>query len=505
MTKNQKSNLSTANDLLRQGDYSGALTYYQITIMESPDLLTFIKYNIEICKNKLKVNSIDKDLAIDNSTFDINEIKALLETSIDGIVKFPMPTKAIIRLHLQSLEHPNPGLKHLKASILCALASPYQRPLLTHLNLLIEKLNLKKLLNEHKQIKNCLITFIQLATQRTYWLMNRCRIKSEYVNCTDRRFIELLQSPPKKNDEVANENDVSKNYTWELLSNLDYSNVESQPQTKITFGTILLNEAKFIGMNLIQHYDFCDQWILVEGACQGYPTRKVTSNGLSMDNSASQILIFPDPLDKIRLIQHGWTKSEGENAKSELRNQYIKYCKGEFLVVVDADEFYLHDDFKLAISEFEDPKVYAITLPQVHFWKNINNFIIGEYYDIAHTRIYRHITGMKYISNHNFPEIGGKTGPMLGHKKIPRTMKKNNDGAYRYEEPCCFHMGFAKDADDMRDKSDYYINRGEATTRPVTTSSRDAWFTDNLPEKCVVYKWSGALPEVLDPLKEAYL
>lgn len=505
MTQDQKSNLGTANELFRQGNYSSALTFYQLTIMESPNLSAFIKYNIEICKNKLKINGCDKEISIESSASNISEIKALLETSIDGIVKFPMPTKAIIRLHLQSLEHPNPGLQHLKASILCALASPYQRALLTHLNWLIEKLDLKKLLDQKKQFKNCLITLILLATHRTYWLMNRCRIKSECINCTDRRFIELLQSPPKTNDVVINENHVSKNYTWEPLLKIDYSDVKSHPCTKITFGTILLNEAKFIGMNLIQHYDFCDQWILVEGACQGYPTRKVTSNGLSMDNSASQILIFPDPLDKIRLIQHGWTKSAGENAKSELRNQYIKYCKGEFLVVVDADEFYIHDDLKLAIAGFEDPKVYAITLPQIHFWKNINNFITGEYYDIAHTRIYRYIAGMKYITNHNFPEIGGKTGPMLGHKKIPRTMKKNKDSAYRYEEPCCYHMGFAKDADDMRDKSDYYINRGEATTRPVTTSSRDAWFTDNLPEKCAVYKWNGALPEVLDPLKEAYL
>ena len=131
------------------------------------------------------------------------------------------------------------------------------------------------------------------------------------------------------------------------------------------------------------------------------------------------------------------------------------------------------------------------------FWKTTEKFITGEYYDVAHTRFFRNHPGMKYVTNHNFPELGGQFIHKLGTYKFPRTIKASPEQKYEYLEPACFHMGFAKDHDDMRDKSDYYINRGETTTRKVTTDSRAAWFDDNLPEKCVLRPWGGTIPEAI--------
>ena len=72
---------------------------------------------------------------------------------------------------------------------------------------------------------------------------------------------------------------------------------------EISFGTILLNEQKFIGANLCQHYDLCDEWIIVEGACKGYPERKVSKSGTSLDCTEKIIKLFPDPEGKITFIQ----------------------------------------------------------------------------------------------------------------------------------------------------------------------------------------------------------
>ena len=58
-------------------------------------------------------------------------------------------------------------------------------------------------------------------------------------------------------------------------------------------------------------------------------------------------------------------------------------------------------------------------------------------------------------------------------------------------------MGFAKDIDDMKDKTDYYINRGEKTTRPDTTKSRAAWFTEDIPDNCKVLPFSQPILGVL--------
>ena len=58
-------------------------------------------------------------------------------------------------------------------------------------------------------------------------------------------------------------------------------------------------------------------------------------------------------------------------------------------------------------------------------------------------------------------------------------------------------MGFAKDADDMKDKTDYYINRGEKITRPDTTKSRAAWFTNDIPDSCTVLPFNQPVHGVL--------
>lgn len=284
----------------------------------------------------------------------------------------------------------------------------------------------------------------------------------------------------------------SKNYTYNVI-NKDITG------HSLSIGTIFLNEEKYINLSLEQHYQLCSEWTLVEGACQGYPPRKVSKDGLSLDKSQLLVRAFPDKYKKLKYFKHGWTVAKSEDAKSELRNRYLRVSKSTVLLVLDADEFYFSKDIYAILRKFDDPSVSSVTLPQVHFWKDLRKFITGEYYDISHTRFFRLIPGAVYKQNHNFPEIDGVLLNKINNIKVKRTIMETpliND-AYEYNDYCCFHLGFAKDFDDMRDKSDYYINRGEATTRESTTKSRAAWFDDQLPEKCIVRNWGGSVPSCL--------
>ncbi len=282
----------------------------------------------------------------------------------------------------------------------------------------------------------------------------------------------------------------------------NFSKISLEPLkgfSSLSIGTIFLNEQKYLGLNLLQHYNYCDEWIFVEGACLGYPPRKVSAEGRSLDNSETILRIFPDRYRKIRYIKHGWTISAGEDAKSELRNEYMKRCKSSILLVLDADEFYHPEVIAKTMEKFDDSTVYSITLPQVHFWKDLDQFITGEYYDISHTRFFRFIPGSRYIRNHNFPEVNNNFLHQIKNLKVNRRIIESlgGDRGFSYADDCCFHMGFAKDFDDMRDKSDYYVNRGEDKTRKSTTASRAAWFDDNLPDKCRIRKWGGSIPFAL--------
>jgi tetratricopeptide (TPR) repeat protein len=274
---------------------------------------------------------------------------------------------------------------------------------------------------------------------------------------------------------------------------------KKQLNVKVTFATILLNEEEYIEKNLKQHYQLCDEWIIVEGACRGYPTHRVTKEGLSSDRTASIIQNFPDPEQKIRLIQHGWTEAAGEDAKSEIRNRYAELAQEGILVVIDADEFYRQDDLHKIIEIVAQEEYNCCRLPQLHLWKGMDQIIVGGYWDTSHNRIYSWNQGLRYRSNHNHPETeSGELWHESDNYKRNHRQLIEVDGGYIHPSPCCFHFGFAKSPENMRDKTDYYIGRGEDVTRPQTISCREAWFSGIIPDECKLLPWKGGLPDIFE-------
>lgn len=504
--KNQDttSMLAIGNDLFRKSDYLGAKIAYEKFCIENPQLASTVNLNITLCERAIE--NIESDYKSQTTTnIELQkELQIALEKEIDTKAQHSLPANTAIRDLIRSINKDQVSLSELVSIIDCAHSSPFQRDLLWYAGRRLKEctsLDLKKI---PQSSGVSLSQLILLATHSTYWVLNRNRIRKLFAinQVTDDRAYHLLNQKPFEIDKSRKGLppllvDKHKPYKWQEQPRSNVRKPHTVAGMSIDFGTILLNEKNFIGQNILQHYHLCNSWTLVEGACQGYPTRKVSSAGLSLDNSASQIRLFPDPDNKLRYIPHGWTVCDGEAAKSEMRNRYLENCSSDLLLVIDADEFYLEKHIIRAVQVFEDRNVHAVTLPQVHFWKTVDHFITGEYYDVAHTRFFRNHPGMKYINNHNFPELGDQFIHKLGIYKFTRTITKTSNQKYEYLEPACFHMGFAKDHDDMRDKSDYYINRGEATTRKATTDSRAAWFDDNLPEKCVLRPWGGTIPDAL--------
>lgn len=486
--------LAAANTKFREGKYLEAIHFYDQAISEYPALKGSIEFTKNLCKTKLESGKIiNTNIA---ATVTVTSLREILfrQPKVDLAVPYESYLILVDDILTENI------LDRTALEILrCVACSPFQRELLFTAAWVLNETGNGLLLQEASSQTNINIgKLIRLASEPEYWIANKYKIAEQFEvdwNFSSRAQA-LIKKPPRN---VRKPQDGS-------LTIFDHgfksTETPDRKTKRITFATILLNEQKFIGRNLCQHYEMCDEWILVEGACQGYPPRKVSEKGLSLDKTEVLINIFPDPLGKIVYVQHGWTKATGEDAKSELRNSYMKYVNSDFLVVVDADEFYLKEHFSAALDKLSNPLVMAVTLPQVHFWKDTSQFITGEYYDISHTRFFRHLKGMRYVKNHNFPEINGKYVHELGQTKFTRTIKETVSGKkkYHYMEPSCFHLGFAKDFDDMRDKTEYYLNRGESITRVSTTKSRAAWFNDDLPEKCKIRKWDGIIPKYINPV-----
>ena len=264
--------------------------------------------------------------------------------------------------------------------------------------------------------------------------------------------------------------------------------------SEVIFASIVLNEAEFIRQNLEQHYEFCDRWIIVEGAVHGYPTTHVAEGGFSTDATARLIQDFPDPDHKLQFVRHGWAAN-----KEELRSVYADKFPDDAgtVIVFDADEFLLKADLRQLLLRMEQTTgALACRIPHIHFWKKPTQIITGGYFDVPHDRIYRWQRGCRYVRNHNHPETTqGKLLQELQHVISPRNLS-TDWVTVTHPDPCWFHYGFMKSAENMADKNQYYRSRGEAKTRPRTTSDRAAWFNEAPPADCRLLEWRGKHPEV---------
>jgi hypothetical protein len=270
---------------------------------------------------------------------------------------------------------------------------------------------------------------------------------------------------------------------------------------RTVFVSIVLNEEGIVGANLAQHYDHCDEWIIVEGADVLYP-KDLTKDGLSVDRTAEVVRDFPDPAGKITLIRHGICKN-----KQELRNRYCELIHDECVVVVfDADEFLCHGHLDFVLKHLRSMAgPGALRIPHVHFWKSDSQVIEGGYYNVPHDRLYRWLPGCRYVSDHNHPEVPG--GVLL--RKLRSYEKVRN---YRHvgdrvtlDAPYFCHYGFCKPAWTVNAKNTYYLHRGEASSRPITTASRAAFFNETLTPDLTVHRWGGMIPEVYHENRPGWL
>lgn len=267
---------------------------------------------------------------------------------------------------------------------------------------------------------------------------------------------------------------------------------------KVCFGTILLNESQYLELSFRQHLPYCDRWVLVEGADRLYPKERVTKDGLSTDNSAEIIRSFQGAAGacygKVQLIQHGWAKN-----KQELRNRYAELADDyDALVVIDVDEFLSEGSMAFLLGALGTmKKPGAVRLPHVHLWKDHEHIITGGYWDVPHDRAYRWARGARYVRDHNHPQIKGRLLRQLGLHDRQRQLyyPQSQPASLKHDEPFWLHFGNCKAPDAIKDKNEYYVSRGEATTRPKTVASRAAWFGD-LPDYCRVHNWCGPFPEV---------
>lgn len=279
-------------------------------------------------------------------------------------------------------------------------------------------------------------------------------------------------------------------------------------EPRVMLATLCLNEMEWLPKLVDQHIDWPGMagWVFVEAADFVYarvnPTR-VTGSGLSVDGT-TEFLRTTSPTD-LRLVhvEHGFAKhADPAQGKIVARNRYLEIADGlrpDFIVVVDADEFYPHE-MQRRINDFmtEDAHSLGWCFRHREIWNppscNDPTFaheVVGGFWGIPYARCWRWSHGMRYVENHNTPNAYGKGLMDRALRRLDR-----DEGA-----PYFVHTAFASKLADRRAKHRYYEKRGERSDpkRRWYTESRSAWESwqegDVLPKGARVKPYDGIIPE----------
>jgi len=168
---------------------------------------------------------------------------------------------------------------------------------------------------------------------------------------------------------------------------------------KISYVMIVLNGMPFIQAALKAIYKSAHEIIIVEGAVINCAFAS-NADGSSWDGTVEFIKSFPDPKNKIKLIQGSWPE------KCEMQNLALSKATGDYLWLVDSDEVYKESDIRSIIAVLkQNPDVYRVEVPFLHFFKGYEYVIdTREIPRLRTARVFKIEKGA-YFTTHRPPTL----------------------------------------------------------------------------------------------------
>lgn len=278
----------------------------------------------------------------------------------------------------------------------------------------------------------------------------------------------------------------------------------------VLLGVLALNEMEWLPRLYEQHRDWPGliKMVFVEGADQAYAAANptlVSPDGLSIDGTTAFLrdLAARDP--RVVYIPHGiGAHPDPAVGKAAIRQRYLEVAgevKPEFVIALDADEFYIKADQQRLLDWMrERPDYSAFTFPRREIWRPphvikspLFHFeAVGRFWSMACCHWWRWEPGMHHGRCHVAPD--GADGTTLNE----RMCRLHNEP----DAPQMIHLGYASSGRWRRAKVKYYVQRGEGKS-PQTrmyTRSRAAWDEwrpgVRLPAGGRVIRYKGPIPEV---------
>ena len=165
---------------------------------------------------------------------------------------------------------------------------------------------------------------------------------------------------------------------------------------KISYITIVLNGMPFLPYCLEAMLSFAHEIIVVEGAV---PNCMFAANedGSSKDGTVEFLQEFSSGKSNVKIIRGKWP------GKCEMQNEALKYTTGDYVWLVDSDEFYRKTDISKIIRMLdENNTISQINFIPSNFWKGFDYiFDCPEFHTFPYhyRRLFKNKQGAKFCTH----------------------------------------------------------------------------------------------------------
>ena len=282
---------------------------------------------------------------------------------------------------------------------------------------------------------------------------------------------------------------------------------------KVTACMIALNESEFIEQNLLNHlpFEWIDQFIIVEGAVEQY-MHAATPDGHSRDNTLEIIKRIQQEHPqgkKIELVTGRWKD------KAHQRNAYLDRVKNEYILLIDADEFYKEEEISRAVEVMQTQNLNCVIYPHRHFWHDFWHYGWSVLWCKTQLRLSRFKKGWRYNAHYTISDENGRSIQWDDKHRDKRMFTSNCINlAYKKEDLCggildfevwIYHYGHARDPNYVADKAAFYLKRDKKDKAPMAEIKRklvdgkQGWFDPKWRQgvncdPATVLKYAGTHP-----------
>jgi ADP-heptose:LPS heptosyltransferase/glycosyltransferase involved in cell wall biosynthesis/predicted O-methyltransferase YrrM len=180
------------------------------------------------------------------------------------------------------------------------------------------------------------------------------------------------------------------------LADFDCHKAPLVREPRFFFVMIVLNGMPFIEYSLKSIYEFAHEVIIVEGAVEKCMFA-ANLDGSSTDGTVEFIKSFPDPQNKIRLIQGKWPE------KCEMQNVALRHVTGDYVWLIDSDEVYKAEHLdRIKKALVENPSITQVNFIPDNFWKGLDHiFVSPRFFEPAYhyRRLFKYVRGAVFTSH----------------------------------------------------------------------------------------------------------